>query len=100
MLILLQIPAFYEKLDIIIQALNKKLKTLIRKYDLKIIPEGGVSLLPYDDLEKLVVLPRIDDERKRARLEYLLKENGWKLRKSVFTKEDVNLLTAFILNDK
>ncbi|PIR93885.1 hypothetical protein COT97_04130 [Candidatus Falkowbacteria bacterium CG10_big_fil_rev_8_21_14_0_10_39_11] len=92
---------FYGDLQRISERINSHLKRLKDKYHVDFIPAGGITVLAQDEMDKFYVYPmpkdasdlrRVGDKRKA------LQRLGWKIRTSVFSQGDIEILTAFIMN--
>lgn len=91
-----QIKEFYKNLTVIVAELNQKLEEMKEQYELTMLPDGGLAVKEYDDMDKSVVIPfdvKIHEEEEAS-----LERNGWRFVRSVFSKRNVNRLAAFVIS--
>ncbi|MFZ5365184.1 MAG: hypothetical protein ACOZBH_03240 [Patescibacteria group bacterium] len=96
-----QLSSFYKNLAVIAEKINAELRRLKEEFNFDFIPDGGVVLKSFEEIDKFVVVPLAVLEKKKHALEkkrFSLKEQGWGLRQSVFTNRNIGELTAFLMN--
>jgi|GEM_PF-1899564 hypothetical protein len=94
-----QLRRFYGNLEMITRRLNAVLEQVKTTYGMDFIPEGGIKLLPEDEIDKFVVVPRTDKKvnpRLAQDKKQFLEGQGWGMRHSVFSDDNVQEVTGFM----
>jgi len=98
--LLKQVDEFYPNLHKIIEHINRNKEAINEKHGFQ-IPANGVKIFSQQDIMKLIVMPRPDEKETDMKwyenLKSALKEKGWELIASPFTKKEVTLITKFLI---
>ena len=96
-----QINEVYANIKEISSAINEQLQALKDQYNFDFIPEGGLRLMSYEDMTKLIVCPEPESDAQLLKVNqrrWNLKSKGWEVHLSVFSRTDVHLLAAKLIS--